>query len=114
LAEVVDKLSKVPFDRIGTHLDQSLVELKTSLNDADALFRQLDSQVAPEAKATLQETRKSFSAAQQALSADAPLQQDARNALQELQRAAESLRALSEYLSRHPESLIRGKAQDEP
>lgn len=114
LVEIANKLSKVPFDRIGTHLDQSLVELKTSLNDADALFRQLDQQVVPEAKATLQEARKSFSAAQQTLSADAPLQQDARNALQELQRAAESLRVLSDYLSRHPESLIRGKARDEP
>jgi len=29
-------------------------------------------------------------------------------------RAAESFRALADYLERHPEALIRGKKRDEP
>lgn len=106
LSEIASKLSKVPFDRIGANLN-------LTLQKADALFKKLDREVAPEAKATLAEARKSFLAAQQTLAADAPLQQDARNALQQLQRAAESLRTLSDYLSRHPESLLRGKSGDD-
>ena len=35
-------------------------------------------------------------------------------ALQEVTRAARSLRVLMDYLDRHPESLIRGKAADRP
>ena len=68
----------------------------------------------PEAKATLEEARKTLGAAKQTLAADAPLQQDLREALRELARAAQSLRVLTDYLERHPESLIRGKQEDKP
>jgi paraquat-inducible protein B len=43
---------------------------------------------------------------------DAPVQQDLRDALQEMILAARSLRVLADYLERHPESLIRGKSQE--
>ena len=43
----------------------------------------------------------------------APLQRHANDALVELRRAAQSLRVLSEYLQRHPQALLRGRA-DEP
>jgi paraquat-inducible protein B len=55
------------------------------------------------------EARKSFTAAQYTLSQDAPLLHDARQAVPELTRTAESLRILTDYLERHPESLLRGK-----
>jgi paraquat-inducible protein B len=113
LTEIANKLGKVPFDKIGNNLNRTLVTLNGTLKQADGLFKQLDREVAPEAKAALNEARKSFQAVQQSLSADAPLQQDTRNALQQVQRAAESLRALSDYLTRHPESLIRGKSRDD-
>jgi paraquat-inducible protein B len=35
-------------------------------------------------------------------------------ALQELTRTLQSLNALADYLERHPESLVRGKAGDKP
>ena len=38
-------------------------------------------------------------------------QQELRDALQEIARAARSVRVLSEYLERHPEALIRGKTE---
>jgi paraquat-inducible protein B len=40
---------------------------------------------------------------------DAPAQQELRDALQEIVRAARAVRVLADYLERHPESLIRGK-----
>src|SRR6266850_7704 len=45
---------------------------------------------------------------------DAPAQQDLRDALQEIARAARSLRVLTDFLERHPESLIRGKTEENP
>jgi paraquat-inducible protein B len=42
----------------------------------------------------------------------APAQADLRNAMQELGRAARSLRVLADYLERHPEAIIRGKTAE--
>jgi paraquat-inducible protein B len=39
----------------------------------------------------------------------APLQRNANQALAELQRAAQALRVLADFLQRHPESIVRGK-----
>jgi len=70
--------------------------------------------VAPQARETLEQARKTLATAERTLSSDAPLQQDLRDALREIGRSAESLRTLTDYLDRHPESLIRGKTEDHP
>jgi paraquat-inducible protein B len=44
----------------------------------------------------------------------APMQQELRDALQEVARAARSLRVLMDYLDRHPSALIRGKTEVKP
>jgi paraquat-inducible protein B len=43
---------------------------------------------------------------------DAPVQRSFTQALAEMQRAAQALRVLSDYLQQHPESLLRGKPAD--
>ena len=40
---------------------------------------------------------------------DSPIQQSARTTLDELERAAFSLRGLADYLKHHPESILRGR-----
>jgi paraquat-inducible protein B len=109
LAEIAQKLNKVPFDSIATNLNKNLTGLNSMLRNAEKLFRQINQEVTPEAKAALAEARKSFTAAQRTLSQDAPLVHDTRQAVQELTRTAQSLRVLADYLERHPESLLRGK-----
>ena len=47
------------------------------------------------------------------LADDSMLQQDLRDTLREVSRAAAEARAVLEYQSRYPESLIRGKAREE-
>ena len=42
---------------------------------------------------------------------DAPGQQELRDALQEIARAARSLRTLTDYLERHPDAVIWGKTE---
>jgi len=62
--------------------------------------------------AALKDVRQTVDSANRTLRDDAPLQQDLRQTLQELTRAAGSMRVLTDYLERHPESLIRGKPDD--
>ena len=105
MADIVDKLGKVPFDSIGQNLDQALSGLNTTL-------KQVNGQTLPEFKTTLQGVQKTMGTADAALSGDSPLQQNLGGTLQELQRMARSLRVLSDYLGVHPEALIRGRGAD--
>jgi paraquat-inducible protein B len=104
LSSIARKLDKVPFDEIGKNL-------RDTLKSADVLLKRLDTQVVPEMKETLGAARKTFSTAEQLLQKDSPVQSDLREALQQLTQTMQSLNALSDYLERHPESLIRGKAE---
>ena len=107
VADIAKKLDKVPFDQIGANLN-------SALSNADKLFRQLDTQVAPEARDTLSAAKQTFSTAEATLQQDSSLQSDVRGALKELTRTLQSLNALADYLERHPESLIKGKPGDQP
>ncbi len=109
VSEIALKLSKVPFDQIGDELQQSLKVLRETLNSAGLLAEKLNNDVAPEITVAMKDLRETLDAAERTLSADAPLQQDIRQTLQELTRAAVSLRVLTDYLERHPESVIRGR-----
>ncbi|MFC5740625.1 intermembrane transport protein PqiB [Dyella tabacisoli] len=105
MAQIVDKIQKIPFDTIGKHLDQTLAELSGTL-------KQVNSQVLPEFKTTLQGAQQTMGNANNALSADSPLQQNLGNTMQELQRTARSLRVLTDYLGGQPDALIRGRKAD--
>lgn len=105
VASIVDKLDQVPFDSIGRRLDESLVEL-------DKVLKQVNGDVLPEAKTTLQEAQQSLRTVNGALAPDAPLPQSLNQTLIELQRSARSLRTLTDMLGRHPEALIRGRGED--
>ena len=130
LAEIVSRLSKVRFDEIGGDLQQALkavngsgASLQSALGSAEALMRTLT----PEAQTTLADLRKTLASAQQTLAAaqqtlgsaerglldpQAPLQRSAGQTLAELQRAAQAMRVLADYLQRHPEAILRGKPGD--
>ena len=105
LAETVDKISKIPFDSIGRNLDQTLAQLNATLTLANG-------QTLPAFKDTLQGVQKTMGSANEALSADSPLQQNLGATLEQVQRMARSLRVLTDYLGEHPEALIRGRRAD--
>jgi paraquat-inducible protein B len=124
VAKIADNLSKVPFDEIGNNLQKTLITFNSTLHSAEQLTKSLNNNVAPEVLAAMKDVRntlhnadntlsaanKTFSTAQQSLAEDAPLQQDLKQTLQDLSRAANSLKVLTDYLEQHPESLIRGKS----
>jgi paraquat-inducible protein B len=112
VANIAAKLEKVPFDKLAEDLRKSLAALEASLKSADVLMKQLSAEVAPEIKAALAQGRKTLDAAEKILANDSPVQGDLRETLIEVRKAAESVRTLTDYLERHPESLIRGKRGD--
>ncbi len=105
ITDIVSKVDQIPFDEIGKRLN-------SALGNADALMKKLDGEVAPAATETLKQARDTLESARGSLtSADAPIQQDMRRTLIEVERTVRSLRDLSDYLQRHPESLIRGRPE---
>ena len=62
---------------------------------------------------TVKQVNKTLASVQFTIQSNAKLGHDMNSAIQELNRAARSLRILSDYLERHPEALIRGKSDSE-
>jgi paraquat-inducible protein B len=145
--EIVQKLEKLPLAELAGDARQTIRTMETAVKSADALLRNVDASVVPEAystlkdgrktledvrktladvqktlvdvqktlddgRKTLDDGRKALGGAKEVLSPDAPLQQDLRETLREISRAAQALRVLGESLERQPESLIRGKEDD--
>ncbi len=114
LSSIAKKIEKIPFDQLATELRRSLQQLQTTMKGVDKLLTNVNDNVAPEIAATLNEVKKTMKNASDTLAADSPVQQDLRGTLLEVNRSAASLRLLTDYLQRHPESLLRGKAPDLP
>ncbi|MGZ5084684.1 MAG: PqiB family protein [Usitatibacter sp.] len=109
LGAIVKKLEKVPFDVIGEDLRKALASLDATLKTVDKAATRIDRDVIPELTKTLENARRTFESAQRTLAQDSPVQNDLRDALQEVGRASEALRSLADSIERQPDSLLRGK-----
>ncbi len=114
LAHILKSLEKVQFDQIAGDLQKTLKTLENSLKSIDKLVDGLDKNTGPEFTNALKDFRNTLNKAEKVLSDDAPLQQDIRETLREVSRAAQSLRALTDMLDRQPEALLRGKQETKP
>jgi paraquat-inducible protein B len=109
IAEIVSKLSKVPFDEIGRNLQGTLGAARSAIG-----------QLTPQAQKAMAEVQRTLGSVQESLSRldrnlldeSAPVQRNVEQTMSELQRAAQALRALGEYLQRNPEAILRGKRPD--
>jgi paraquat-inducible protein B len=113
LTRLAGKIEKMPLEETLEEVRSSVRSLNEALNSADKLLKRVDKEIVPEARAVLDQARVTLRDAGNVLSADAPVHHDLRETLQELSRAAQSVRVLADFLERHPESLIRGKKGDE-
>ena len=100
--DFVAKLGRLPLDSIGQHLDQDVSELGTTLT-------LLNGKTLPALSDTLADSRKVLQGAGGALDPEASLQMNLNDLLRELTQSARSIRVLTDMLSAHPESLIRGR-----
>jgi paraquat-inducible protein B len=106
LSSIVNKLDQLPLQQISA-------DLRRTLTTVNGMLEHIDAEVTPEARDALAQARKALGSVDRLLSTSPPLQQDARDTMRELARAAQSFRVLADYLERHPEALIRGKKEDE-
>lgn len=119
VSEIVTKINKVPFEQLSSDLRKTLATLDKTLAGAEQLVQKLNNDVAPALTAAMQDARTTLSAANRTLGSaertladDAPLQQDLRQTLREVNRAAASIKVLTDTLEQHPESLLRGKSEE--
>ena len=108
ISSILNKMERMPLDDIGTDLEKLLVTL-------EGLVKRIDRETMTEVKTTIEDLRRLLAGIDAAIvDTDAPTQQQLRDALQEFTRAARGISALTEYLERNPEALIRGKKQEKP
>lgn len=105
---IMDKIAKLPLEDLTQEINKTLQSLQgTSHAATDTLTV---------AKGTLGSADKTLNSAQKALSnfeTGATTHYQLEQLLQELTQAASSVKQLTDYLAQHPESVVRGKTQEE-
>ncbi|GFO72349.1 paraquat-inducible protein B [Bathymodiolus japonicus methanotrophic gill symbiont] len=94
------------------HLSSILEKVDAMMTQVKELSYKLNHNLEPELSGTLKRAESTLVTIQDTLKNDSPLQQDLQIALREFTKAARSIRTLTDYLERHPESLIQGKKGD--
>jgi len=105
LEAMIDKINKLPIERIANNLDSNLVELRKGLT-------QFNAKTLPGVQNTLADVSKTLQSANSTLAEDSPQREKLSETLDDLGRTSRSLRDLADYLGRHPESLIRGRPEN--
>jgi len=136
ISDIATKLDKIPFDDIGRDLasalksvdrtvsgpdmQNALRQLSETLTDISHLARHADEGLSPALKrlpqlsADLQQAvaRADTLLGQGGIGADSDMQRNLARLLDQVNDAARSIRLLADFLDRHPEALIRGRAGD--
>jgi len=110
LKTVLDRISGIPFEKIGKEIELILGDVRKgtipALNDtlesADAAMKGVN-ETLKEADSTISAARENY------LDGNAQFNKKLLKLLDELSRTSRSVKNLTDYLERHPESLIRGK-----
>ncbi|UCG71755.1 MAG: MCE family protein [Chromatiales bacterium] len=111
-----DKLQQLP-----ANLEAALADVRGAAQSFDQLAQDLDTEIGPiatELKSALQNMDGALESARSALDTlerqvggDTGLEFELTTALREVRDAARSLRALTDYLQKNPEALLRGKRE---
>jgi paraquat-inducible protein B len=134
-AELLTKLNRIEYDKIGRSIENAAAGLDTTINgaqikrtlaalekamvDVQDIARKLDAEGSPALKrlpAIAQQLQESLTSANRLFGSfnagygdDSRFRRDLDRLLPQLTDAARSIRALSDLLSRHPEALIKGR-----
>jgi paraquat-inducible protein B len=99
----------------GPELGHAIKELDRTLSNLDQVTHELQPEIKPlleSLRETANATQDTLQTADRMLGGRASSDGDLAHLLRELTDAARSLRALTDYLDRHPESLLRGRQGD--
>ena len=103
LQSILDRIAKIPFEDIGNELNGTLKEfhgstlpkVNTAINSLDHLVKETDKM--------MNAARKNY------LDSNADINKKMLKLLDEATKTTKSIKNLTDYLERHPESLIKGK-----
>jgi len=98
---IIKKVDKMPLTEIGDNLNKAIANLDLTLVTARGTLSS--------ATGALDNTNSLIGNANRVVAPDSVQAQELDNTLQEVSRAARSVRVLADYLERHPEALVRGK-----
>ena len=103
IAQVVKKINALPLQRLVGHADQDLTDIHATLQRVNGTLLP----AATESLTTMHETLQNID---HLLADESPLRSNVEDTLEDVQRTLRSVKALADYLERHPDALIRGRA----
>jgi len=122
--EIMAKLKALPLDKIGNELlgtvqgsnrlmnsqdvKDTIRSMNTALQDVHQLAQTTDKEIV-KLTANLDKSLTTAVKVLEQIDPGSPMMVDINNALDELASSARSIRALTDYLERHPEALLHGK-----
>ena len=135
VSQVLGRLAALPIDELvedmratlrsfqglaeSPELKQSIRSLDDALQAVSSIARKADAQVGPtlsaiataanSADGAIKQAERTFASVEGNLGSDSPLARDVAELLVQLKDAARAIRVLADYLSQHPEALVRGK-----
>jgi paraquat-inducible protein B len=114
---LLDKLNALPLQAVAGDARDALREARLALSGVKDLARGIDEKALPQFVSAVEDARAALASAQRTLDGatatlvgpDAPGQRELRTAMEEVARAARSLRVMSDSIERQPESLLWGR-----
>lgn len=111
VAQIVDRIDRVPIEAIGKNLDEVLIGLKSTLGEVESLAGTANSDLMPSLTDSLGRLEKTLESADALISPGSPMARELGDLILDLAAAARSIRLLTERLEERPEELLRGKAE---
>jgi paraquat-inducible protein B len=105
VARLVKKFNDLPLERVVDHANDDLKDLHGTLE-------QLNGNVLPAATVTLTTMHQTLEHVEELMKDDSTFRDSVDQTLGDAQRTLLSVKALADYLDRHPEALIKGRAAD--
>jgi paraquat-inducible protein B len=105
ITHLVKKLDALPLERVVNHVDDDLTDLHGTLG-------RVNENLLPSATQTLSTMHDALQNVDEILTTDSAFRSNVEQTLGDVQRTLRSFRALADYLDRHPEALIKGRAAE--
>jgi len=109
ITRVLKNLEQIPMDKIGAEMTRTVDNLNATLTAVKDTLDGANSKLAPALTDTLEQFRVTAVELQEGFDGDSAMQYQLQELLKELQRTSRSLRTLTDYLERKPQSIIFGK-----
>ncbi|MDD5757568.1 MAG: MlaD family protein [Desulfobulbaceae bacterium] len=114
LQTISTAIGQIPVQELSQDLRTTIQSTNSTMQQIDQLSKTLDSQTLPIISKTLEQLGITLAGLDASLGSDSPANYQLRQTMREVSTAVRSLRGLTDYLERHPESLIYGKENERP